>query len=410
MKCSRFFLLVLALLLFTVLPAAGEEAYMFSCVPIDGVEVVPLAEFSAEGAPAGLEGLYGLFGEADPGCSVYMFRMPAGRVLASLSCMPLEGDPSATLLHGHRQQLREGLALALDVKPELIEEFRLDELNGYEALKTTVMLRPDDAVTLTLQAYLIPVNGCLMELWTAGPSPLSYVFDQTANNELKADNAALTTLLDSLAFEAEEQGAFLPMPDKDAMVELPHIVIADDAGIFRISAPLDTIAIHKGTDADTVARARMLAAESEGGGECFDVIYQNTLDSDCWMLYSREYGLTLQVHAVNDSQFKGVSNQAMLLTADSLLGTLQEQFESVVMIDEVFPYDLDGIEHLWFSYSIEHKGMALLTYVICAGDGQGQLYEVDVYIDIERNPDRETVVENMMMMLESVDYYPDAAV
>lgn len=403
MKCSRLILFMLVFALFAAPFASAEEAGLsFSYLAPDTVEVCELQAFDAAKAPAGLEEMYGLFSDADPDCEVYMFRMPEGRALASLSCMLLEEEITAAQLLGYGEELRQGLALALNVKPELIEPFELVEFVGCDALTTSTLLRPGDKVTLEMNVRLFVAEGNLMELWTVAPVQLSYVFDQTAATQLSADLEMMDEVLNSFTFGDEDEVA------AEGAITLPHVVISDHSGTFSIAAPLDTVVINPGTAEDAVARARLRAAEVEGGGEWFDAVYRNTMENNCWMLFSREFGMMAQVSVTSNEGFRGFTTEHLLMMKDDILAQLDELFDTVVMSEEPATIEIDGIPHLMLTIDAENAGLPLLTYVIAAADGEGQLYELDLYVDTLNCKDAEAVSEVLLMLMDTLDYFPAA--
>lgn len=449
MKVRRLFLLVLAVSLLLMPMAHAEEALMFSYVPVSGVDVLTPEEFAGVTPPEGLEEMYGLFLESDPSCTVYVFHPTNGRMLASLSCMEMDAALTFDELFTYREQLHAGLSELLGESAGNIGAFRQESFSGLDTMTTDMMLRTESGLTLSAQVRFFVRGIDLFELWQVSPASLSYVFSQQASGELSSDRRLMERMLKGLLFEdeaeaVEETGtetvvepslidteeteapadewpesimnnmicdtpiAPSPTPGADPVADpAAYLQLTDDAGAFTLAAPLDTIAINPFTDADAVARARMLAAERPGGGECFDVIYDNTMEYGGWMLYSRENGLTMQVSVEQNAMYNGITTDMLVSLQDGALESLQETFESVSADGEPMYYDIDGLEHVWFTYDIEHAGMELLCYVIVGADGAGSLCELDVYVDINSGAEPRDAVEALMNMLDTMDYWPN---
>lgn len=416
MKCSRLICLFLALLLAWLPCAVAEEGSMFSYLPLEGVTCVMQGETADLPAPEGLEPLYAFFGRQDPNATVCIFRMPNGRVLASVSCTELAEPVTIDELYALREQIADGLADAMAGELVVQQGFRREEVCGQPAMVLDAVLKGDGSTGYTAKATLFCRGSDLFEIWTAHPSALSYVFAPDADKELKSDLAALEALLDGFDFgDPYTEGDAQTEPAQPAVEQLqlepadtalPHMTITADDGTFRIDAPLDTAVIHAGTDADTVARTRALFAERTGGGECFDEWYKDVAEENCWLLVSREYGLAVQITTDESVGFRMSSAQLAQLE-EPVLEAIQERFDYASVGDETAAIQLDGKDHVWFTYKIGKGGMELLTYVLTAADGTG-MYEMDIYLCCENDKSSDELSEMVILMMNSLDYLPDA--
>jgi hypothetical protein len=411
-------LCLLLALLFLVPAAHAQEEHMFSYLPVKDVAASMLADFDPAAAPAGLEGLYALFADARTDASVYVFRMPNGRALLSVSCMEADEQLTTEVLWANRKSIAAGLLRSMEGQIAAEPEFRREELCGVETLTANIPLRTEDGTTLTTQAWLFCRGGDLLEIWTAHPSQLTYVFDQTADKELKSDLDALKLQLEGLDFGGPHAGAAPEAPQTESGLELmeleeadttlPHMTITADDGTFRIAAPLDTMVIHAGTDAATAARARALFAERTGGGECFDLWYEEAVTENCWLLLSREYGIAAQI-SMNTSLTHAPLLSQLAALEKPIMHAMQESFDQVALADETVAIRLDGMEHIWFTYKLEKSGMELLTYVFTAADGTG-LYELDIYLCCENDKSTDELSDMVILLMNSLDYLPETGV
>lgn len=378
---------------------------MFSYLPVEGVTAALLEDFEPD-APAGLEGLYALFADARKDATVCLFRMPNGRALLSVSCVEVGDELTTDVLWLNRESIATGLQRSMEDHIATEPEFRKEELCGFEALTADIPLRMEDGTTLTTRAWLFCRGGDLMELWAAHPSQLTYVFDQAADKELKSDCAALEEVLQGLNFEVSTEEESEPLTLEEPETQLPHMTITADNGMFRMDAPLDAMVIHSGTDAATVARARTLFGERTGGGECFDLWYQEVQELGCWLVVSREYGLAVQVLAAQGEPYNRLDLNTLKTMEAPILAAIREKYGAAEVADAAATVMLDGMEHVWFTYAIEHSGMELLTYVLSAADGTA-LYEMDIYLSTDTTKDSDELSQMILQMMDSLDYLPD---
>ena len=388
----RFFLFLLVLML--VLPCACAEESMFSYVPQKGVEFHMLGDGKQFEAPEGLEALYQLFSYGDSSASVCVFRMPNGRALASVSCIPLSQSLTTEELYASGDEIARRFALSMGDGLAAAPVFRMEELWEQQVMAADVMLLGDNNMPLTARAVLFCRGNELVEVWWAHPGKLAYAFDPAAEKELKADLKTLQALVDSFLFDTADPLA------------VPHMNIAADNGLFSISAPLDTIVINPGTDESTIARARSRFAELAGGGECFDIWHLDVTETNRWLLLSPEYGLAAQVAVCTDEQFDGMTvddftdRDAGLLTAQ-----LMNQYDSAAVGAEPEKIMLDGMEHLWYTYELDNAGMELLCYVFRTAE-DGTLYELDIFLATNTGKDADEMSEAVLMMMDTIDYLP----
>ncbi len=414
MKCSRMFCFVLALLMLCLPCAYGVEGQIFSYVPLEGVTCVMQEDAATLTAPEGLEAMYAFFQKNDPNATVCIFRMPNGRALVSVGCTELATDTTTEDLYILRDLIADGLEKNMEGTLVVQEGFRREQFCNQEAMVLDATLKGDN-MGISAQAVLFCRGRDLIEVWTVRPSSLSYVFNADAKAELDSDLACLELLLQDFDFGdgLYEKEPDAPAPEsslptltmEEAETSLPHMTITADDGTFRVNAPLDTIVIHAGTDADTVARARALFAERTGGGECFDLWYQDVVEQQCWLLVSREYGLGMHI-TVDQSITYPMTAAEMAQLEEPVMDTLQDMYDYAALGDETVAITLDGKEHVWFTYQVGKGGMELLTYVLTAADGTG-IYEADIYLCQNTDKDPDELSEMMILLMNSLDYLPE---
>lgn len=461
MKHTRIVALLTAILLMMLscATAAAATNHVVYYSPVEGMKVCTLEEAGDLVVPAGLEEMYALFAEGNEKASVYVFRMPSGQALLSVSCLETGAEGSTEELYAKKDALAAGLTAAFADSLPLAPEFEMKEMYGQQAVTAEMTLYPsEESAQLEARVTLFYRGEDLIEVWTMHPGAISYLFSGQGMEDLKADLAALEELEASLDFsipEDEPAGAGLivddpaglidddpaqtaePAADKPASAldllnsalgittaepeptatpepavdpaELPRMTITADDGSFRIEAPLDTMVIHQGSDENTVARARMLFADVTGGGETFDIWYQDVTEEGCWLLISREYGIAAQIFVSEAGNFAGATAEDLCTLEEPILQLMQERYEEAEVADEATTCELDGKEHAWLTYALREGDMELLTYVLAAAD-QDWLYEMDLYLYITEDTDVDAISSMTIRMMESLDYLPDMGV
>lgn len=428
MKNRLLALLTAALLLVAPLAQATDHIAYFH--QPEGVEMFALAEMGAAAAPKGLEDLYALFAQGNPASTVYVFRMPNGRALLSISCLETDSPGTTEALYEQRQALATGLQGSMTDVMAAAPEFQLEEIYGQQALVARMSLQLTSG-TADAQVAVFYRGSDLLEVWTAYPSASRYLFDQEAAQELKGDLAELEALEASLDFSLPEDGQassqepaantdanpLSSMLDiingkQDASIaqpsETPYMSVTANDGLFSIKVPLDTVLVHPGSDEASIARARKLFADIAGGEECFDLWWQDLLDVNGWLLISREYGVAAQVFVSEAGNFAGASAQKLAELEQPILLMMQDSYDSARVADEASTVEIDGKEHAWLTYDLYKGDMSMLTFVLAAADDT-YLYEMDVYTLINEASDQDALIEIITMMLESLDYLPEMA-
>lgn len=458
MKHTRIFALLTAILLLALPCATAATNHVVYYAPVEGMKVCTLEEAGDLVVPAGLGEMYALFAEGNEKASVYVFRMPSGQALLSVSCLETGAEGSTEELYAKKDALAAGLTAAFTDSLPLAPEFEMKEMYGQQAVTAEMTLYPsEESAQLEARVTLFYRGEDLIEVWTMHPGAISYLFSGQGMEDLKADLAALEQLEASLDFSvpedepasliddeptgliadepaqtadpaaadkpasaldllnsalgittAEPEPAATPEPAADPE-ELPRMSITADDGSFRIEAPLDTMVIHQGSDENTVARARMLFADMTGGEETFDIWYQDVTEEDCWLLISREYGIAAQIFVSEAGNFAGATAAQLCTLEEPILQLMQERYEAAEVADEATTCELDGMEHAWLTYALKEGDMELLTYVLAAAD-QDWLYEMDLYLCITEETDVDAISSMAILMMETLDYLPETGV
>lgn len=422
MKHNRLLALLTAALLFLV-PVASATDHIAYFHQAEGIERYALEEFANAPVPQGLEVLYGLFAEGNPEATVYVFRMPNGQALLSISCLETGAEGSVDAVYEQREQLAKSLMDSMDGMMALAPTFELKEMYGQQAITAPVVLdtpgEPEAQLQLEGQVTAFYRGEDLIEVWTCYPGMVNYLFDQEATDALSGDLEALEAFEASLDFslpQKEDDGipdAFVNfLQDKEepeTQQQSPHMTITADDGTFRMDVPVDTTVIHAGSDEDAVARARTLFADVEGGEECFDLWYQDVQSLNCWLLISREQRVAAQVYVNEAGSFKGMTAEDMLQLEQPVLEMMQQQYDHAELSDESCVAEIAGKEHSMMTYSLDKGDMHLLTFVMAAVD-EVNLYELDVYAVIDEKTDTDAVIETVTMMIESLEYLPELGV
>lgn len=421
MKHLRFLALLTAVLL-VFAPLAQATSHIAYFHQPEGSAMYALDEMGAAAAPQGLEDLYALFAQGNPEATVYVFRMPNGRALLSISCLETEPD-TTDALYEKRDALAAGLQASLTDVLAATPTFELKEIYGQQALVAAMSLQLVNG-TVDAQVAVFYRGGDLMEVWTAWPSASRYLFDAQAAQELKSDLTALDELEASLDFSLpEETGTPDASTDLDDSLEsvldlinskedanvqpesTPYMTVASDDGLFSMKVPLDTVLVHAGSDEAAIARARKLFADIKGGEECFDLWMQDIQDVSGWLLISREYGVAAQVFVSEAGDFANMTAPMLMQLEQPILQMMQESYDKAGVADDASTVEIDGKEHAWLTYDLYKGDMNLLTFVLAAAD-EAYLYELDVYTLINEDSQQEALIEIITMMLESLDYLP----
>lgn len=390
----------------------------------EGAEMYAIDELGNAVVPDGLQALYDLFAQGNPEATVYIFRMPGGQALLSISCLETDAEGSTEALYEQRDALAQGLMKSLDGMMLTAPAFELGEMYGQQAITAPVTLyvplTEESQIQVEGQITAFYRGSDLMEVWTAYPGKVNYLFDEEATAALQSDLDALAAFESTIDFtlpEEEEGGAealldFLQEEDTPTIAQpetLPHMTVTAEDGSFRMDVPLDTMVIHAGSDENTVARARALFADIKGGEECFDLWYEELEALNSWLLLSREYGVVAQVYVNDAGSFLGMSAQDMLMMEQPVLEMMKQQYDRASVADESSVVELDGMEHAWLSYDLNKGDMSLLTFVLAAVD-EINLYELDIYAVVNEKTDEDALIDVIMMMMNSLDYLPEVGV
>ncbi len=447
MKRIRLLALVMAVL-FVWLPCANAQSNHIAYFDeLENVNVVMLAEADQLTMPEDLQGMYALFQEGNPDATVYLFQMPNGRALLSLSCLE-------TAAGGDMEQLLEQEdALSRLMMEELGDallkapQFELAERFGYTALTMDGLLSvPDGEVDRMLEAHATAFyrGTDLIELWVVYPKESGYLFDQQSRDELKADVASLQQLVESLDFTlpdeapaaGDDQQTALHTTTLDSMVAaavnesvqeesaqpetqvllegeakdddwaVPHRLVMAEDGAFSIMAPADVVVLGPSSTEDEVNALKQQLAAYEGGEHVFDLWYKDVTEEDCYLLVSMEQMVAAQIFVSDAGFFAGLPAEGFLELEQPILEMMQEQYDSAEISDDPIIAEVDGLRHGWMTYALNKGELNLLTYVLAAADND-HLYEIDVYAMIFPDTDAEAVTETVLMLLETLDYLPE---
>ena len=431
MKHNRL-LALLTVLMLLCMPMAQATSHIAYFHQAEGVERCTINEVSSLTVPEGLEELYALFAEGNPAASVYVFRMPEGMALMSISCTEMDVAGSTQALLEQRDALATGLQASFGQQMPAVPQFELAQVYGQEALTAPYTLyipsAPETQLQVEGQVTIFYRGVDLIEVWTAYPGKVNYLFDQDASALLDSDLAYLEELEASLDFSVPEEDTTEEPEPTDSLssvldllnenddqslanhsaaqpAQTPYMTVTADDGDFRMDVPLDTVVVHPGSDENTVARARTLFADIEGGEACFDLWYQEVQDSNGWLLISREYGVAAQVYVNDVESFAGMTAEDLLQLEQPVLSMMQDQYDKASIADESCLAEIDGMEHAWLSYDVYKGDMNLLTFVLAAADDVN-LYEIDIYALITMDTDEDALIEIITMMLETLDYLP----
>ncbi len=430
MKHNRVLAFVLSLLLLW-LPAAQATDHIANFHQPEGVEMYALEDAKNMSVPSGLQEMYDLFAQGNRAATVYVFRMPNGRALLSVSCMEMDQPGETQQLYEQRQELATQLFASMGDQLTGEPVFALEKMYGQEALVSTMTLNTQSG-TLEAKVTFFYRGEDLMEVWTMHPVASRYLFDDDAAAQLEEDLGYLKDFEDSLDFTVPDEDTPEPKDDNGLSSVLDyinsqdiqsisdddqpaqsissgdqtaHMTVTADDGSFRMDVPVDTVVVHAGSDESIIARARTLFADVKGGVECFDIWFEEVTESDGWLLISRQAGVVAQVYVNDAGNFAGMDAETMLQLEGPVLDMMKESYEHAELADESSIETLDGMEHVWFTYDIRTGDMDLLSFVLAAVEDQ-TLYEIDVYILVDEDVDVDETSEIVIMMLESLDYQP----
>jgi len=424
-KHTRLLALLTAVLLL-IAPMAQATSHIAYFQKPEGAQEYTLEEMPNAVAPEGLEGLYALFAQGNPYASVYVFRMPGGQALMSISCLEMAEEGSTEALYYQADALAQSLKTVLGDTLTAAPVFTLEEMYGQQVLTAPVTLllpgESDTRLQAEARATIFYRGKDLIEVWTAYPAEANYLFDQEAAAALESDLAALAAFEATLDFSLPEDEtgstdslqSFLEELEGNQLTisepkEDPHMTVTADDGTFRMDVPLDTLVLHASSDETALARGRALFADIKGGEECFELWLKEIQEVKGWLLISREYGVAAQVYVTDAGSFAGMSAENLLLLETPVLENMKTLYDNAQISEEGSVVELDGMEHAWFSYSLDKGDMHLLTFVMAAADDI-HLYEVDIYSLLTEDTDEDEAVRTVLMMLNSLDYLPEMGV
>jgi len=432
-KKNRFFALILALMMLW-LPCAQATDHIVSYLLPEGSQLVSIRDFDQLEIPEGLEDMYAMFADGNTDATVYIFRMPNGRALLSVSCLETDMVMTGDELYAMRDSIADGLCeqfgTAMPERPELEQEV----VCGYDGLgfSTTLQFGQNGDLPVEVESGLFFRDTDLMEVWAVAVEPSYYAADSAAAAELESDQNALVSLIDSLDFSIpEETSGNEPEPETkpadplasglDALIagltnepDEPEaqpvaesfVYVAPD-GLFSMEVPGNTLIITSGSDADIVAAGRNAFAHINGSQDCFDQWYAEVLDQNCTLIICPDQGVVAQVFVSGAGDFAGFTVDDFKQMEQPVLALMQQSYESAEVSDEATEAEMDGLDHAWLTYWIEHKDANLLSYVLAAADDQ-YLYELDAYLFITEDMDQDAAVNTVVTMMDTLDYLPQS--
>ncbi|MDD3334484.1 MAG: hypothetical protein PHI98_03095 [Eubacteriales bacterium] len=188
--------------------AAAEDAILTFTQPAN-VEICMPMDLRYFPAPDGLQPMYTVMGNANSSSSVYLFIMPNGRVLLSVSSTLTGENGSAQTLLDAWPQIAASLASetgGIEVDAPLITAENCYGFDGVR-IRTPMTLGGDAPLTLSALGEAFYRENALMELWTVQPDSSLYSEDSQEARELTEDLEVLAQLKDSFSWRGEEAEA-----------------------------------------------------------------------------------------------------------------------------------------------------------------------------------------------------------
>ena len=145
-------------------------------------------------APQGLEEMYQWMEEGGEGAAdIRVLRMPAGRVLASVSLTETGVSLSPGELTALWPRIAKNLgkkAIYVDDGAECADTALLDGREWLHVQTTAVLEGEEKMLSVSLEGFANCDDGWLVEIWTIQPGQAAYLYDEEASRELQADQQA----------------------------------------------------------------------------------------------------------------------------------------------------------------------------------------------------------------------------
>lgn len=373
MNGRKWAALVLAFLLALSVSAGAEEGGFGTYAQPDGVTAITLSDLRYFDAPPGLESMYDLMSRGNARADVYLFLMPNGLGVASVSRIDAHGGPEA--LEAAWPEIARALAEETGADAPEASAMTRERTFGFEGIRirTDLTLGGKTPVTVQAEGAAFFRENDMMEIWQVFPDQATCQGLAIAESDLSADRAAMKALVDSFDF-----GGALSGPETVATE--PSAVYRDPAGYFSLTIPEATVVITQATpEAETNRWRQQFAAMGPGGDTVFDRLYEDVAESGCTLMLLPELGLCWQVFAEDDEDFRTAALPAFYRLAEPVRASLETRFGSAQLLSGDGAAVLSGIKHAKLVYWLRAGQTDAALEVYAVTDPDGLLRELDLY-------------------------------
>lgn len=385
---KKIIALLAALLVLTCGTALADIAgglRMGSFVPPEGANVytLPDEEIDPAQAPEGLAPLYRAMNEINALATVYVVQAGGGMAFTSIAVTPAEVTMQHLLYAD--ESIREGV-LGGGEGTVSCEE---GELYGLPCLKLKASLMLEE-LPVAGEGVLMPLDGCVFELWTVYPDAERRAFTGEELERLNADIAAARSVWDTLTFTG---GSLLPVyTSGDTEPNIAVEEFADYPGRFRAPMPVGTVQLDALTNAGD--REALIGAYLEANGEGVRPLLEELLravDETGDTLLFLPDGVSIADIGVFDASSWGD------VTVDELAGmtewveqNLQDEYDAAFLLMQ-HVLSADGLSFCMDTYFLRCGETDLILDVMTALEN-GTGFEVDLYTPAEDDNTRKLVL------------------
>ncbi|MEG0494112.1 MAG: hypothetical protein RR696_13035, partial [Clostridia bacterium] len=387
----------------------AERAPVASVNLPSGAQFLPLEQAQAFAVPSGLEGMYQLMQNASNHSNVYLMRTKNGRVLLSLSCATMPEGGRAEALLALWPQIAEHIGkevLFVNNDPSCA---KLASHFGFDALEiNTELAVGKEMVVLNARGIAFYRDTDLVELWMVSPAEVTYLYDETAAQELVADLADADTAFQSLMFDLPAQPAspalpfYLnpPMPDglPASTLNLPTEHYQDPHGYFSLELLKGSHVITKSTPESKVSAVRTAFEQKygAGGGVAFDMWFADVQSEAATLILAPGYQAVIELYSLPYPPFMGYSNADLLGLSENIEAGLRQKLGFANILQSGLK-PLAGVEQAYHQIWLRTQKNDMLLCLYACMEAPDFLRETDVFLMMdEANPAVGNTVLNLV--------------
>ncbi|MEG0049421.1 MAG: hypothetical protein RR865_09675 [Clostridia bacterium] len=375
-----------------------------------GAQSLPLAQAQSFSVPSGLEDMYRLMLNANNQNDVHLMRMKNGRALLSLSCAFMPEGGQADALLALWPQIAEHIGkevLFVNSDPSCA---KLASHFGFDALEinTELAVGKDPMVVLNAKGIAFYRNTDFVELWMVSPAEVTYLYDETAAQELSADLADAAAAFQSMKFDLPVPAAqpalpfYMKPPMSDGLpastLDLPTERYQDPRGYFSLELLKGSHVITKATPESKVSAVRTAFEQKygAGGGIAFDMWFADVKSEAATLILAPGYQAVIELYSLPYPPFTGYSNADLLGLRDDVEEGLRQKLGYASILQSGLK-PLAGVEQAYHQIWLRTQKNDMLLCLYACMEAPDFLRETDVFLMMdEPNPAVGNTVLNLV--------------